>query len=265
VLDGRGIIRFAFRSEQPVTGTIAAAFDAAAEALEARERHGKLARVLLDQTDWELIRNCPCPLWLSKSGRLPTEDNMKVLAAVDPFHSAAKPARLDDVIMRAALGVARGKPEQVVACHAYALVDMLMPVAMPAALAADAYWQPLPENEQRRYEAKVRQTFERLLARYRIPPRNRLLVPDDPSRALTQAARKYRVGLIVMGAISRSALKRLFIGNTAERVIDDVQCDVLVVKAPDFRTAVTRRVTRPVLGYPAVPGAGQETARPLHF
>ena len=67
-----------------------------------------------------------------------------------------------------------------------------------------------------------------------------------------------------MGAISRSSLSRFFIGNTAERVIDDVQCDVLVVKSPDFRTAVTRRATRPVLGYPAVPVAGSATARQLH-
>lgn len=81
-------------------------------------RHGKLARALLDQTDWELIRNCPCPLWLSKSGRLPTDKSMKVLAAIDPFHSRAKPARLDDVIMRSALRVAGGKPEHIIACHA---------------------------------------------------------------------------------------------------------------------------------------------------
>jgi nucleotide-binding universal stress UspA family protein len=30
--------------------------------------------------------------------------------------------------------------------------------------------------------------------------------------------------------MSRSGLKRIFIGNTAERVLDGLQCDVLVVK-----------------------------------
>jgi universal stress protein E len=33
-----------------------------------------------------------------------------------------------------------------------------------------------------------------------------------------------------MGATSRSGLKRIFIGNTAEHVLDSLQCDVLVVK-----------------------------------
>jgi universal stress protein E len=226
-------------------------------------RHSKLSRALLDQTDWELIRNCPCPVWLSKSRRLPTDMNAKVLAAIDPFHSRAKPARLDDVIMRAALRVARGKPERIVACHAYAPPNMVMPLSMPG-MATDPYWQPLSQQELDRYEAQIRQTVERQLARYRIPPRNRLTVPGNPPEALALIAKKQRIDVIVMGAISRSALSRFFIGNTAERVIDDVQCDVLVVKSPDFRTAVTRRVTRPVLGYPAVPVAGSATARQLH-
>jgi hypothetical protein len=96
-------------------------------------------------------------------------------------------------------------------------------------------------------------------------PRNRLAVPGNPPETLALIAKKHRAGVIVMGAVSRSALTRFFIGNTAERVIDDVQCDVLVVKSPDFRTAVTRRVTRPVLGYPAVPPAGSATTALLPY
>ncbi len=35
-----------------------------------------------------------------------------------------------------------------------------------------------------------------------------------------------------MGATSRSGLKRIFIGNTAEHVLDSLKCDVLVVRSP---------------------------------
>jgi universal stress protein E len=221
-------------------------------------RHSKLSRLLLDQTDWELIRNCPCPLWLSKSARLPRE--MKVLAAVDPFHARAKPARLDDVILRAALRIADDKPEQVIACHAYTPPSVVTP-----SLTGELYWQPLSDEELRRYEATVKRTLDRRLARYRIPARNRLIVPGEPPTEIARTARTRRAGLIVMGAISRSAVTRFFIGSTAERVIDDVECDVLVVKPAAFRTPVTRRVTRPVLGYPAIASAGAATARNLHY
>ena len=43
-------------------------------------------------------------------------------------------------------------------------------------------------------------------------------------------AKRWQADALVMGAVSRSALKRLFIGNTAERVLDSVNCDVVVVK-----------------------------------
>jgi universal stress protein E len=43
---------------------------------------------------------------------------------------------------------------------------------------------------------------------------------------------------VVIGAVSRSRLDRVLIGNTAERVLDKLECDVLVVK-PDIDAQVT--------------------------
>jgi universal stress protein E len=35
-----------------------------------------------------------------------------------------------------------------------------------------------------------------------------------------------------MGAVSRNALQRLFLGSTAETVLDHVPCDLLIVHPP---------------------------------
>ena len=43
-----------------------------------------------------------------------------------------------------------------------------------------------------------------------------------------------------MGAVSRSGIKRALIGNTAERVLSELTCDVLVVKPTNFTTKVSR-------------------------
>jgi universal stress protein E len=43
-----------------------------------------------------------------------------------------------------------------------------------------------------------------------------------------------RADVVVMGAISRSALERLFVGSTAEAVLDKLHCDVLIVKPAEF-------------------------------
>ena len=52
------------------------------------------------------------------------------------------------------------------------------------------------------------------------------VVINDSLPALVDAA------VVVMGAISRSAIDRVFVGSTAERLLDELVCDVLVVK-PD--------------------------------
>jgi hypothetical protein len=43
-----------------------------------------------------------------------------------------------------------------------------------------------------------------------------------------------------MGAVSRSGLKRIFIGNTAERTLGAIHCDVLVVKPQRFASRIAQ-------------------------
>jgi universal stress protein E len=95
-------------------------------------------------------------------------------------------------------------------------------------------------------ERQARKDLDRALDRARIPRGRRHLVKGAPSEAIPRTARALRAHIAVMGAISRSALKRIVIGNTAERVLGELPCDVLVVKPARFVTRVshTRRGVR---------------------
>jgi hypothetical protein len=44
-----------------------------------------------------------------------------------------------------------------------------------------------------------------------------------------------------MGAVSRSAIVRLFIGSAAERTLDLLGCDALILKPRSFRSSVQRQ------------------------
>jgi len=55
---------------------------------------------------------------------------------------------------------------------------------------------------------------------------------------LAAVMRRLHAGVVVMGALSRAGLKRLFVGNTAERTLDWLTCDVLVVKPRNFRSGI---------------------------
>jgi universal stress protein E len=78
------------------------------------------------------------------------------------------------------------------------------------------------------------------------------LINEHPISGLPRLARKIGCDVLVMGAVSRSGLKRIFIGNTAERILDELDCDVLVVKPPGFTSRlrldrVAREANRPRL------------------
>lgn len=186
---------------------------------------------LLHVTDWELLRTSPLPVLLVKSStpyRRPV-----ILAALDPSHLFAKPVKLDEVILRRGYALARALNGSLHAMHAYSTIPLgVAPVAgAEAILAMDA----LPSIEARAHKA-----FEREL-RGRVPRARQHLVGDLPVDAIPRIARETGASLVVMGAVSRSGLKRLFIGNTAERVLSELSCDILVVKPSRFVTRVSRQ------------------------
>ncbi len=191
--------------------------------IEAR-KHNVFARLLLTQTDFELIRGAPIPLLIVKG--LAAWRSPCILAALDPFHSNDKSSTLDGDIVDAACAVAEAVRGSVHAGHVY---RPLAPALLGAPIGAVVI-NPGPAQEKA-YEARVRGRFVEAINGYGIPRNKSHLVCGDPMSEIPALARSIRAGLVVMGATSRSALKRIFIGNTAEHVLDRLQCDVLVVKS----------------------------------
>jgi len=191
--------------------------------IEAR-KHNIFARLLLTQTDFELIRGCPVPLLIVK-GRAAWR-SPRILAALDPFHSNDKSSTLDGDIVDAACAVAEAVRGSVHAGHIY---RPLAPALLGAPIGAVVI-NPIPAQEKA-YETNVRRRFVDAINGYGIPRSKAHLVCGDPATEIPVLARSIRAGLVVMGATSRSALKRIFIGNTAEHVLDSLRCDVLVVRS----------------------------------
>jgi len=82
--------------------------------------------------------------------------------------------------------------------------------------------------------------FRRALRPARIARSRQYLMARQPIDAISEASRKSHCAIIVMGAISRSGYKRMLIGNTAERILDDLTCDIMVIKPANFRSGVIR-------------------------
>jgi universal stress protein E len=80
--------------------------------------------------------------------------------------------------------------------------------------------------------AQHQKAVTRLATRHKIPAGDAHTIEGEAREVLVRACEEYRADLAVIGAVSRGALQRLALGSTAERVLDFVPCDLLIVK-PD--------------------------------
>lgn len=203
--------------------------------------HARIARPFLQNTDWELIRQCPIPLLLLKNGR--RYRNPVILAAVDPFHAGDKPASLDKALLAAGAQLADHLGGTLHLMHAWLPMTALVPTAASAPV--PIY---LPDDVEAEHEKQTRKAFDQLAARAGIKPAARHLVLGSVTESMEAVTKRCRASIVVMGAISRRGLQRLVIGNTAERMLGHLDCDLLVVKPPGFRSPVpARKTARPRL------------------
>jgi universal stress protein E len=194
---------------------------------------------ILRFTDFELLRLAPVPVLLVKTRK--TYDHPTILAAVDPTHAYSKPLRLDREILSCAAQVAEALRGSLHTVFAYD------PLPIPAMEAGGLALAGVTDEIASETESRARKVLARALNGASIPESRRHLVPRHPIDAIEGAAAEIGCSIVVMGGISRSGIKRLVLGNTAERVFDELPCDVLVVKPKRFASRVPRARRGPQL------------------
>ncbi len=192
--------------------------------------HSAVSRALLTNTDWNLIRACAAPLWLVKPR--PLADNPVFIASIDPLNEHDKPAALDDEILLRAKAIAEAGDGEVRAFHSY---DPRIAVATATANAYIPVSLPFDEIEKQMRE-QHEQRFNEVTTFHDIDPSKAHLMSGLTHEELPALAEETNADVVVMGAVSRNRWKRLFIGATAERTLEHLPCDLLIVKPDWFRT-----------------------------
>jgi universal stress protein E len=188
--------------------------------------HSFAARTFATNTDWHLIRSCPVPLLLTKPKAWAASPVL--LAAVDPGHRNDPSALLDLRILDVAVGIGKALHGRIHAMYAYfptmatAAIGGMPPVmsVSPEELAA--------ENDLEHSRLKM------LTQEFAIADANLHIAAATVSEYLPRMALECCADVVVMGTMSRSRVERVVIGSTAERVLERMPCDLLLVKSPDF-------------------------------
>lgn len=217
-----------------------------ADLIVAQCHEGRRHQWLMRLTDWELLRASPVPVLLLKSSK-PWRRNV-VLAAVDPSHTHSKPSRLDSII------VEKGKQLTKALGGAFHVMHAVYPSAFGLSFGDPGIDAVTLAQTYEQQKAKARKDFAALAEGAKVPRKSRHVIDRDPASGISAVARVVGADVVIMGAVSRSGIRRLLIGNTAERVLESIPCDVLVVKPAHFerRIANTSRGMRVVAPQPLV-------------
>ena len=198
----------------------------------AAEGEGGVRDALFGSTSTHLMRKCPCPVWVMKSGR--RRRYAKVLAAVNPAPSDHDHDSLNIKIMELATSLARLESAELHVLHAWT------PVAEWLNFAGNRLTASELARIDRSNEIEHLNWVDELLAKVQLDDLEvqRHMLKGDASDLIPRLALKKRIDVIVMGTVCRTGVPGLFIGNTAERVLRHVNCSVLTVKPEGFVSPV---------------------------
>jgi universal stress protein E len=198
--------------------------------------HSALKRTILSNTDWNLIRQCPTPLLLVKDHTMPAVPT--ILAAVDPMHEHGKPAELDRHLISVAKRLSAAAGGQTHIAHVFDAAPAAAYATTVAAPEAPAALMTPHATIVAAQRKQHKQALKQLGGEVDIGEPHAHFREGGVANSLIEITKELAADLVVMGAVSRSRLQSAFIGHTAERVLDRLPCDVMVVKPDDFKTRV---------------------------
>lgn len=197
--------------------------------------------------DENLIRSCPCPVWVVNSKDL--NKHSRVLAALDMDPQDPVNDELNESILRTAVAVALAEFRQLHIVHAWQLAgEGHMRARGTAASIAEVDGMVNRESQKRMQWLRdtttaPRHNLDRVAIEFLSPEIH--VVKGDPEVAVPELARKLDAGLIVMGTLGRSGLAGALLGNTSEKILSRTDCSLLIVK-PSYPATGRRPVRRAV-------------------
>lgn len=196
-------------------------------------------RRLFGSDDLHLLRKCPCPVWLVK----PSDKSnfSKILAAVDfdplePLNTGELNRRILELAGSLALS-------EVASLHIIHAWEAFSEKRMASMGFSSEDIKKLLEDEQNYHRENLqrlgdyfrtwigREAYDDLSPRFHLPK-------GSAKEVIAPLAMELGVDLVVMGTVARTSISGLFMGNTAESILDQLRCSVLAVKPPDFKTPV---------------------------
>ncbi len=181
--------------------------------------HDVLKSMIFTPTDWHILRKCPCPVLLVKEHAWPEKG--QVLAAVNAGSEQPHHKALNSKIIKQAQAVARMLHGQVHLVNAYPGTPIHVAIEIPE-------FNPAEYNDSMRHHHI--DAVKLLASTHGIASENCHVQEGMPEDIIPKVAKEIDAEIVIIGTIGRTGLSAAIIGNTAEHVIDKLDCDILALK-----------------------------------
>ena len=188
-------------------------------------QHAPLKRMFYTSTDWNLIRMCPTALLLVRDQG--TVRGKPVIASVNIDDEDTEHQELNRIVLAQANALAEVLGAKVHLIYAYGPAVVMGDGADPM-----AYQIAKDKHDAEFKKAKALASANNVLAS------NTKLREGTPATIVTEYAEEISAGIIVLGTVARSGASGLFIGNTAESMLEKTDRDMFVIKLESFVSPV---------------------------
>ncbi|MGB0895581.1 MAG: universal stress protein UspE [Parashewanella sp.] len=185
--------------------------------------HDKLKSVIFTPTDWHLMRKAPCPVLLVKEHDWPVDG--KILCAINVSEEDKEHSRLNQRIIHQAQRLAAKFKANVHLVNAYPGTPVNISIELPD-------FDALTYNESMRVQHDNR--LKDIALQHDIKPENCHTHEGLPEDVIPELAQTLDAELVILGTIGRTGISAALIGNTAEHVIDNINCDLLTIKPEGY-------------------------------
>ena len=189
--------------------------------IKGTHQHGVLKAVIFTPTDWHLVRKCPTPVLFVKDMQWPAQGN--ILAAVNAVSENEQHLSLNKRIIKDAQFLCELANAKLNLVNAYP--------ATPVNIAIE-----IPEFNPGLYNESVKkhhiESTNELANEFNLTSDQCFIEEGLPEDVIPDVANRLNSELVVIGTVGRTGLSAALVGNTAEHVIDSLDCDVLALK-PD--------------------------------
>ncbi|GMM90414.1 universal stress protein [Vibrio fortis] len=180
--------------------------------------------------DMTLLRKCPCPVWLHRPISKP-RDKRRIAVAVDPMSTSPEQEALSRRLLELSRSIADTCDSRlhIISCWEHYLENYL----------DGNVWIQVEEtqlaSEVSLAKAKHIQALQRLIEESGIAGETVIHhLHGKPDDKIPECVDEIEIDVLVMGTLARTGISGFVIGNTAENVLQSINCSLVALKPEGF-------------------------------